>query len=400
MNQKHIEELLDKILSSIEFSGSDNYHKLLRYLVQKSSERISPKESTIAIEVFGKDLNSESYDSSSVRVYMHNLRQKLDSYYMNEGKDDSIRLRIPKGHYLVKFDCTTQESRRDYSRILILSNIISLSIILVGVFLFTFTNGQISAISDESSSESIIWNEYLNDDRPVLLVFGDYYLYENLAESRVRYIRDFKVNSIEDFQTFLSQTPELSKIYRSTSHTLLGKFALACLNDLTNFFVSNGKKVDITIGSSLQWEHLNRNNVVFVGSFKTLRLLKNLLNNHNFQYLIHPNTLIFKDIKKDTSYSYQSPKNHNTGEVKDYAIFSRFPGPNNNVITIFSSTHDVGHISTVRYFTHQESLEEFEKAYLKDEKDGYFFDALFEVLGFARTGFHPKLLHIANVDNR
>ena len=41
--------------------------------------RISPKESTIAIEVFGKDLNAENFDSSSVRVYMHNLRQKLDS---------------------------------------------------------------------------------------------------------------------------------------------------------------------------------------------------------------------------------------------------------------------------------------------------------------------------------
>ena len=93
-----------------------------------------------------------------------------------------------------------------------------------------------------------------------------------------------------------------------TDHTLLGKFALTCLLDLNNFFSSFGKNVNITIGSSLQWEDLNRNNVIFVGSFKTLRLLKNLLKNHNFQYLIHPNTLIFKDVINDTTYSYQAPK--------------------------------------------------------------------------------------------
>ena len=102
----------------------------------------------------------------------------------------------------------------------------------------------------------------------------------------------------------------------------------------------------------------------------------------------------FTDHIKDTTYSYQAPKNQTTGEVKDFAIFSRFPGPNQNVITIFSSTHDVGHISTVRYFTILENLNTFEEAHLNNKENSFFFDALFEVQGFSRTGFQPKLLHL------
>ena len=98
MNLKKTQQVVDKILQSNEFQGSENYHNLLKYLVDKSLSGDSPKESTIAFDVFGKDLNSDDLDTSSVRVYMHNLRQKLDSYYMNEGCNDEFRLTIPKGH--------------------------------------------------------------------------------------------------------------------------------------------------------------------------------------------------------------------------------------------------------------------------------------------------------------
>ena len=395
MNSKNIEKILEKILQSNEFRGGDNYHKLLRYLTEKSIEGVTPKESTIAFEVFGKDINADNIESSSVRVYVHNLRQKLNSYYLNEGKDEDVRLKIPKGHYQVKFETATKDTKKDHTKFLVLTNIISLVIIMIAIFFITLNYRQITAISDTTFTDSIIWNEYIESDKPVLLVFGDYYLYEDRALLTARYVRDFRINSLEDFQEFLSQNPQMEDTYQATTHTLLGKFALTCLNDLSVFFSMHDKKVNIVLGSALQWEDLNRNNVIFVGSFKTLRILKNLVNDHHFKYLIHPNTLIFSDTQNDTTYSYQAPKNHATGQVKDYAIFSRFPGPNQNVITIFSSTHDVGHISTVRHFTTPETIEEFENTYFKTGHENFFFDALFEVQGFARTGFQPKLLHLA-----
>ena len=398
MTQKNVEDIIKKILQSHEFQGSDTYQRLLRYLAEKSLSGESPKESTIAFDVFDKDITSDNIDSSSVRVYVHNLRQKLNSYYLNEGKDEEVRLKIPKGHYQVKFETTAKNTKSDHAKFLVLTNIISLVIIMIAIFYIALNYRQITAIRDEPFTASIIWNEYLNSDKPVLLVFGDYYLYEDRALPTARYVRDFRVNSPEDFQEFLLQEPRFKDVYKATTHTLLGKFALTCLNDLSAFFSKHDKKVDLVLGSALQWEDLNRKNVIFVGSFKTLRILKNLVNDHHFKYLIHPNTLSFTNTDNDTTYSYQAPKDHGTGQVKDYAIFSRFRGPNQNVITIFSSTHDVGHISTVRHFTTPETTEDFEKNYLQARHQNVFFDALFEVQGFDRTGFQPKLLHLSWLD--
>ncbi len=395
MNQKRIEEILEKILQSNEFRGSENFSRLIKYLVEKSLNGDPPKESTIAFEVFGKDVSLDHTESSSVRVYMHNLRQKLNSYYLNEGKDDEIRLKIPKGHYQVKFESTIGVKKRNINKLLVYVNIILLFIIIV---LFFYNPFSFNSDIHDSSTYSLLWNEYIHDDKPILLVFGDYFLYEDRALERSRYVRDYQVNSADDFDLLLSGNPALVSIYRSSNHTLLGKFAINCLHDLNQYFNAKDKKTEIMLGSNLQWEDLNRNNIVFVGSFKTLRLFKNLLNDHYFEYIISPNTLIFKDHSKDTTYSYQAPKDHATGQVRDYAILSRFPGPNQNVITIFSSTHDVGHISTVKYFTSDKSLQEFEDEYFRDEKGACFFDALFEVQGFLRTGFQPKLLHLAKLE--
>jgi hypothetical protein len=391
MNQKKTQQILEKILQSNEFQGSENYHNLLKYLVEKSLSGSSPKESTIAFEVFGKDLNANDVDSSSVRVYMHNLRQKLDSYYINEGCNDDIRLTIPKGHYQVKFESVVRTSKKDYTRTLIFSNLFMLTVLIVSFLIFVFYTNHTA--DDKIRVDSKIWAEYINDEKPILVVFGDYYLYMDMTLPRVRYVRDFQINSDQDFNEFILENEQFTSTYRATPHTLLGKFAINCMTDLFNFFAHHGKTIEIKLGSNLQWEDLNQYNVIFIGSFKTLRLLKNLLNNHHFEYIIHPNTLLYKDTENDTVYSYQSPKNQTTGKVKDYAIFSRFPGPNNNVLTIFSSTHDVGHISTVRYFTQWENTNQFEESYLTKENKIYF-DALFEVMGYSRIGFQPELLHL------
>ena len=102
MNYSH-KDLLNKILESQEFSGSERYQKLLRYLVQSTLDKNIPKEVTIAYEVFGIDVNSDSLPESNIRVYVHNLRKKLDSYYAHEGVNDPVRLVIPKGRYKVEF---------------------------------------------------------------------------------------------------------------------------------------------------------------------------------------------------------------------------------------------------------------------------------------------------------
>ena len=79
------------------------YKKLLEYLVKSAIEGVVPKEVTIAYEVYGLDIDESSTHESNIRVYIYNLRKKLDSYYVREGKEDKIRFIIPKGRYKVEF---------------------------------------------------------------------------------------------------------------------------------------------------------------------------------------------------------------------------------------------------------------------------------------------------------
>ena len=102
LNKTEKLKLVDRILASKEFSGSKVYQSYLTYLVHATEEGKSPKEITIAIDVFGKNAAFNPAEDTIVRSHTYTLRKKLDTYYYNEGRNERYRLRIPKGHYEVQ----------------------------------------------------------------------------------------------------------------------------------------------------------------------------------------------------------------------------------------------------------------------------------------------------------
>ena len=82
------EKLLEKILNSNEFSNSSIYGNYLTYLVKAAIEGITLKETTIAIEFFGKDADFNPAEDTIVRSHTYTLRKKLERYYFTEGRKD------------------------------------------------------------------------------------------------------------------------------------------------------------------------------------------------------------------------------------------------------------------------------------------------------------------------
>jgi hypothetical protein len=97
------QRILEEILESEDFHQAQKYQDLLRYLVRASINGETVKESTIAVECFSKNTAFDPAMDSSVRAYISNLRKKLEHHYLTKGKDDEIKLTIPKGHYSVEF---------------------------------------------------------------------------------------------------------------------------------------------------------------------------------------------------------------------------------------------------------------------------------------------------------
>ena len=99
--------LLSGVIESNTFKGTARLKELLKYLVKCSINGIKPKESSIAMDVLGKDKSFDSKDDAIVRVYVNNLRTKLEQYYNSECLDYKFRIIIPKGHYEVLFESST-----------------------------------------------------------------------------------------------------------------------------------------------------------------------------------------------------------------------------------------------------------------------------------------------------
>jgi adenylate cyclase len=90
---------LDRILSGRGFARNDRLARFLRFVVERHLQGRDGelKESVIAVEVFGRSTDHDPKQDSIVRTEAGRLRARLNEYYCEEGKDDSLIIELPKG---------------------------------------------------------------------------------------------------------------------------------------------------------------------------------------------------------------------------------------------------------------------------------------------------------------
>jgi hypothetical protein len=93
------------LLKSKHFARSEKQSSLLNYLCEKwiegNAEQVN--EYQLALEVFHRRADHSGAEDSIVRVQAHELRRRLNEYYLAEGKDRPVRIEIPKGSYRPQF---------------------------------------------------------------------------------------------------------------------------------------------------------------------------------------------------------------------------------------------------------------------------------------------------------
>src|SRR5438128_1633058 len=103
IDEAEVSGYLQRLLASEALAKSAGNRRLLEYLLQRHLRGVeAPKETEIAIDLFGRDASFHGGDDSVVRVTMRGLRQKLLEYYAGQGKDDALFFDIPKGSYRLK----------------------------------------------------------------------------------------------------------------------------------------------------------------------------------------------------------------------------------------------------------------------------------------------------------
>jgi len=94
------------MLASPDFNATPQQIALLKYVVSRTQEgkADSIKGYTVATEVFGRRDDFDQSIDPIVSIQASRLRLALDRYYETAGKNDPIRIDIPKGGYVPSFE--------------------------------------------------------------------------------------------------------------------------------------------------------------------------------------------------------------------------------------------------------------------------------------------------------
>jgi hypothetical protein len=99
-------ELAQRVAQSRTFARSARLPQFLLYVCERSlaggTDELS--EQHIGVQVFGRPPDYSSGEDNIVRAQARLLRKKLDEYFEVEGREEALRIRIPKGGYAPTFE--------------------------------------------------------------------------------------------------------------------------------------------------------------------------------------------------------------------------------------------------------------------------------------------------------
>jgi len=313
----------------------------------------------------------------------------LEHYYFTEGEKDKYKIVIPKGNYHLEFEenVSLHPDKRKYLSV-VYPIVILILLVLISFFLYkTFSN---SSSKNISTFNIPLWKTFLDSKKKTLFIIGDYYVFKlDLDSERKSYVRDIEINSVDELNSFIKNNPYYKDKIHETSNSYLDESIPFCLASILPAFVLNDVEYDIKLSSDLQLEDLQNNNIIYIGSHKSLNLLNLFTSNLNFEYKIIPGGIKYFDTEKDSLFNYSIGDSLTSLARRDFPIVIKETGPNNNSFLFFLSIHDLGNVSTVKYFTNSGKVKK-----ITDQVGTQNFVALFESRGYRREDFSIKLLHL------
>jgi hypothetical protein len=414
LEPEELRALCDRIIKSGELGRSRTYAAILEYLAECALTNTAPKEAAIAIDVLGREADFDVGKDSIVRVHIYHLRSKLATYFARQGANEKYRLDIPKGQYMLVSSLNVPDAipeipappqlsvtgkelhRRSYTPWLAGAALIALLLNLVFI-----PKERDALLASNPYAETGLWQALLDDELPVLVVIGDYYIMGELDETGnvSRMVREFDINSSRDLQVVQESGKnsdymnlDLSYTPTSTSNALV---------QIMRVFGSESGRVKVKMMSALNTNDLVGNHVIYLGYLSGLQGLNNLMFagsglaiGYTFDELIN----------LDTNLTYASSSGLSVGEnsYRDYGMLSTFPAPQGNQFVLLAGMRDEGLINLAEEVTDVAKLaalgEALEEKVTEDKQPA--FEALYEVRGFDNTNFDASLVYSRQLDTK
>ena len=375
--------------------------RLFDFLLARSLEGGAPKETEIALQVFGKSPGFDVSQDAVVRVYVHKLRRRLEEF--SRRAPGGAKIVIPKGEYRLLLERPAVEpidapavaavppspSRRS-SWLGI--GIATCCALVVGALLGTGFSMGGAQWDMREVRHSAVWAPLLEDDLPITIVIGDYYL---LGEANPqtghidRLVREFFINSHEDFRDHAELNPQLMQRYRNLDLTYLPAASAFALQDIVPV-LGTTKPVRVVLMSQLDANALKNSHIVYIGYISGLGMLgdrvfaaSRVSPGGSYDELV--------DAKTDHTYLSTAMGAMPDGEFRDYGYFSTFAGPGKNRIVVIAGTRDIGVMQIAQSLSQRTDVREL----CQHAGAAPAFESLVEVSGMGKTGLHSRSLFVS-----
>lgn len=394
IDDKQKRDHLDRILASQVFATSQAYKELLRYLVEASINDNPPKEFSIATEVFHKGADFDPGRDTIVRVYVYNLRKKLDHYYKEEGRDEKIRIDIPKGHYEINFVPRKHFKNSPGLQKWLLPGLAILLVLSNAYFIWRTLEYK----KFHTPIKSAVWQDFFQSDFDKQIVLGDHFFFVKDSRDRDKrtIMRQDNINSVEDFNAYKSQDVN-RRDYVQLRYPMFPKNSVWPLADISALLSQCDIDFELEYASNINAVDFREKDMIFIGSLHTLGAFAQTFRSSNFSYKVYPNELSYVDPATDSLMVLGESGDPVYNHI-DYGLARKIPGPNHTTIFMFTSFHETGTHGIVKYFTQQTTLAELDELLI--DKFGHvppYFEILFRASGYNRTVYTTSVEQVFEI---
>jgi hypothetical protein len=338
-----IRRQLDAILASPSFHGSKRCHQFLKYVVEKSlaGEASALKERSVAIEVFGRQPESDLAEDTIVRVGAREVRKRLAQYYVTpEGGGAEIRIDLPPGSYVPEFKFGN--ARVEEAPAVIPSPSVPVpwawprrySLPLTAVGIVAIGMAAIVAVKAGANPNATefqrFWDPVFRDPAPLLVAVAHPIVYHASG-------RAVRMNE----ERLPPQDTPLQRAIQLPPNELNGADMVPVYNQYVGFgdmvvatevvsMVSHGsrpKAVRLRMASGVEFADLRKAPTLLVGAF-TNRWTVELQQAWRFRFSYVPGTAVIKDAQDTTGQRQWAVKSKDNGSApEDFVLVSRIRSP-------------------------------------------------------------------------
>jgi hypothetical protein len=393
-----------RIRASEVLGRSDQLRRLFDYLIECSRTGKVPKESVIAVEVFGRGTDFDVSQDAAVRVYIHKLRRKFEEFYAAHPEIGPERLTIPKGEYRLILEHPASEPAVAAAAVPAAPRVhnpwkvatfgaaaLLLAMAVVAGLLWEHRDGQQFA----QISDNPVWAKLLHDARPITVVLGDYYIFAETDElsQPQRLVREFSINSRSDLDQYLMDHPQMSDKFMDAQLSYLPTSSAYVMADIMPLLASTHRPIHVMMMSELTPDALKSTDVVYVGYLSGLGMLSDATFSGS-RFAVGSSYDELLDGKTRARYvsqagdRYARPQDESGPTTyREYSLIAGFEGPSGNQLLVIAGMRDVGLMQAGEALTGANSLKQ-----LGARLPGGPFEALYEVTGINSTNVASKLL--------